>query len=568
MGRKVFISVLGTSFYEKCKYASTDFCSGEVRFIQEATLLQIGAQNWSNTDSAFILLTQNAKKTNWDCNLTERLKNYKAEIPEPYEGLESRIAKIKLPFEVVPLNIPDGKNEVEMWEIFNILFDKIKEGDELYFDLTHSFRYLPMLILVLGNYVKFLKNANVVHISYGNYEARNRETNVAPIIDLLPISALQDWTFASANYLENGNVNKLVKLCNQELKPFLKDESRRTEDVKTLSLFIRSLEKVIEERQTCRGVGIIKSNNLKTLKKTANQLPKTLFEPLNPVFNKIKESLSDFDEKENVMNGFAAAKWCYNFGLYQQSATILQENIVSYLCLRHNIKYDDEKRRELINKAFNITSNNLKEEKWKIDSSDKENLKLILSDELFQNRKLVDIFSNLTDLRNDINHSGMRSKKDPLNPQNIIKNINACLISIENILTEPEKSKKTKKKKSILINLSNHPSDSWESNQIQSANKFGDIIDIPFPEIDPEWDETQIEAFATEYLIKIKDLSEQKAVNSVVHLMGEYNFCFSLVSKLKAEGIDVLVSTSQRQSIINEDGTKTIKFSFVQFRKY
>jgi hypothetical protein len=38
MSRKVFISVLGTGFYDKCIYTTNDFQSTETRFIQQATI--------------------------------------------------------------------------------------------------------------------------------------------------------------------------------------------------------------------------------------------------------------------------------------------------------------------------------------------------------------------------------------------------------------------------------------------------------------------------------------------------------------------------------------------------
>lgn len=59
---------------------------------------------------------------------------------------------MNLPVEIRPVDIVDGKDEDEMWKIFNALFNELRDGDELYFDLTHSFRYIPMLVLVLGNY--------------------------------------------------------------------------------------------------------------------------------------------------------------------------------------------------------------------------------------------------------------------------------------------------------------------------------------------------------------------------------------------------------------------------------
>lgn len=52
--------------------------------------------------------------------------------------------------------IPEGRNEQEMWEIFQKVYGQMHEGDELYIDLTHAFRYLPMLVLVLSNYAKLI----------------------------------------------------------------------------------------------------------------------------------------------------------------------------------------------------------------------------------------------------------------------------------------------------------------------------------------------------------------------------------------------------------------------------
>lgn len=121
----------------------------------------------------------------------------------------------------------------------------------------------------------------------------------------------------------------------------------------------------------------------------------------------------------------------------------------------------------------------------------------------------------------------------------------------------------------MLINLSNHPSSSWSLLQSQTANLlFGDIVDIPFPEIDPEWDEIQIAEIAKRYLQIIADMAIPPDDTPVVHLMGEYSFCFNLVNLLKINGIQTVVSTSKRHSVMNKDGSKTISFNFVKFRSY
>jgi len=171
MARKVFISVLGANVYQECTYSWSGVALPPTRFIQKATLMMHKAQEWPEDSAAYILLTSEARTDNWEVADGKR-KNFKGETID-YVGLKDSLAVLNLPFEVKPVDIPRGDNEKEIWDIFEKTFDLIEEGDHLYFDLTHGFRYLPMLVLVLGNYAKFLKNAKVEAITYGNWEGRN-----------------------------------------------------------------------------------------------------------------------------------------------------------------------------------------------------------------------------------------------------------------------------------------------------------------------------------------------------------------------------------------------------------
>lgn len=433
MARKVFISVLGYSNYSECIYTKEKYKSPSVRFVQEATLDYLcKKEDWTENDVAYILLTKGAERKNW---FDDGHQDYTTKEIIHSEGLCSRLNRNRFPINVVPLNnLPDGNNEDEIWEIFERVHEVIEEGDELYFDLTHGFRYLPMLVMVLINYSKFLKNTTVKSITYGNYESRSKESNEAPIIDLLPLSSLQDWTFASGQFLESGNVNRLTSLCNQEIKPILKESAGKDMGASTLRDFVKYLSEVIEERQSCRGMNIIASTNLSKLKKISSVLESTIIPPLNPVLNEIKKSLQNFDDKENVRNAFAASAWCFQNNMLQQSATILQEFVISFFCSRHDIKIDDEDRRNLITSAFTIRFFDLKEEQWKNSGEDKTTIKQILSDDLFVSKELINLFNNLTEIRNDLNHSGMRSKRPPLKHKAIKDNIEKCISGFYRIL--------------------------------------------------------------------------------------------------------------------------------------
>ncbi len=113
----------------------------------------------------------------------------------------------------------------------------------------------------------------------------------------------------------------------------------------------------------------------------------------------------------------------------------------------------------------------------------------------------------------------------------------------------------------MFLNLSNHPTTSWSETQLAAAG--GKVIDLQFPQVAPDGDEEYIEQLAQEYYDKIVQMKDIKTV----HIMGEMNFTYSLVNKLKANGIKCVASTTKRETV-EENGVKISKFNFVRFREY
>lgn len=119
----------------------------------------------------------------------------------------------------------------------------------------------------------------------------------------------------------------------------------------------------------------------------------------------------------------------------------------------------------------------------------------------------------------------------------------------------------------MFINLSNHPSANWSAEQKDTAEKlYGEIIDLPFPVVDPAGDEEYIASLADDYCRIILDLSDGMPVT--VHLMGEMTLTFALIQRLLAEDIPCVASTTERVTNETPDGRKESFFKFIQFRKY
>lgn len=119
----------------------------------------------------------------------------------------------------------------------------------------------------------------------------------------------------------------------------------------------------------------------------------------------------------------------------------------------------------------------------------------------------------------------------------------------------------------MFINVSNHPSSKWKSEQYQAAEKWGEVIDIPFPAIPSLWDGEQVREIALEYLDRIKQLAPVHVNDTVIHVVGEPVFTYMLVTQLLAEGYEVVASTTDREVVFKGE-EKISVFKFVRFRPY
>lgn len=55
----------------------------------------------------------------------------------------------------------------------------------------------------------------------------------------------------------------------------------------------------------------------------------------------------------------------------------------------------------------------------------------------------------------------------------------------------------------VFINCSNHPSERWSREQKQAAEGYGEIVDLPFPEVDPSWDAGQVRSHPKTLMLHI-----------------------------------------------------------------
>lgn len=116
----------------------------------------------------------------------------------------------------------------------------------------------------------------------------------------------------------------------------------------------------------------------------------------------------------------------------------------------------------------------------------------------------------------------------------------------------------------MLLNLTNHPSSSWDAAQVAAAEaQFGGLQDLPFPAIAPTASLAQIEQLADDYAEKVLASACQ-----AVHLMGELTFTVALLKRLQSKNVLCVAATNHRKVVEGPNGQKTVSFRFIQFRPY
>lgn len=407
MSSTIFLSFLGTNNYMECIYLFNDSEQYQTRYTQIAII----RKHLSEFNEYLFFVTADARENNWDG-----------------EGcLKSELDKLKINQESIKrIDIPNGFKNGELLEIFNKLVSSIPENSKLVIDVTHSFRSLPLTLGSVLEYLKKVKNTEVVHIYYGAFEVLGNprdvvskpvDTRIAPVLDLTYLSAIQDWTSAIEHFLKFGNITKLKELSEKAIKPILRETQGNDDVAKELRFIVETLDKLLSAVYTCRSKLIFEELGEGKIEKLIQSIETIiaknyLLPQLNEPFKKIiKGKLTTVRTDNLFLAAINFVKWCIDFNWIQQGYTLLQENLCSYILDKYFEKdYNKKEERESLSSALKIINENIAEDCWR-GNKDLIRFYVDRKDEIIN---IAKIYHELTEYRNDLNHAGYRpnSKKE------------------------------------------------------------------------------------------------------------------------------------------------------------
>ncbi len=295
-----------------------------------------------------------------------------------------------------------GLNDAELWNNFSQylqISEHINHGDEIYLDITHSFRSLAMMSFQMVQFIEQVRRRDVKlrGIYYGMLEYSGKNGGVAPVVNISILAEIQEWTKAIGYLKYSGSASMLYELImgrNGDI------------DKKTAGTFLHMANCISVGNIVCiqETVKIIK-NRLDSLKESNNPIVAYISGDIEDFVNRL-----DYDNEPDF--SMALARWfgeCHNYGM---SYIVLADAVISKVCHVKGIDPD---------------SIDGQDEAKKIIKAFKKNEGL---------KQFAETYYTVNEIRNSIAHS--TGRKSLISD---IKNLNIYIDSIERGFKELDRQK-------------------------------------------------------------------------------------------------------------------------------
>ena len=332
-----------------------------------------------------------------------------------------------------PIPIPFGKDDRELWQIFNQVSGAVRPGEEVAFDITHGFRSLPLLGLLAAAFLRAGLGVSLRAVLYGAYVPGQERT---PMFDLTPMLSLLEWAAAADRFNRTGDARylaSLLKNARNSLAKATQGDPAQTEQIGRLGNLAGALEDISQSLRLIRpyqAMTAIAGLSERMEKAQPALQSAAIVRPFSMLLESVERtyrplSLSDpltttplpvvLDRQRAMIN------WYVEREQWVQAVALAREWVVSWAMLQLGLMpITGRVARQRAEDVLNAEANDFADAK-KTGTP----FTPIFLKRLPQVETVLSLWLNLTGIRNDILHAGMR--EDPGKPDVLIKQARDCI---------------------------------------------------------------------------------------------------------------------------------------------
>jgi len=292
-----------------------------------------------------------------------------------------------------PIILKYGLNEEEMWENFNHFMkitDILKDGDELYLDVTHSFRSIPLFMYLMMDFIQTLnyKKITLKGLYYGMFEA-SKELGYTPVVDLKSLFEISQWIRGVYDFVNYGNGYLIGQLMEQ-----------RDANYAGMSEKVGNISELI-------NINYLTDlhNQIKSLFADFMNYEQQLKGAIVYIFPLLKNFVSRFSKIEKASEfQLELSKWYFDNRRYGYGYICLVESVLTKLCEVYGLNLTKNSNRNKVKNLFSLDDQTNDLDEQYIHYKDKIK-------EISDFNDLAEKYSDINQIRNRIAHASYYQKR-------------------------------------------------------------------------------------------------------------------------------------------------------------
>ena len=419
------------TFLEDAEYRETSFVWGNKHHTSRFS--PIASVNFLKADHLLVFLTHQA--------FTNIYPDFARELPG---GVS-----------IQTVEIPPGATQEEHWRIAQLVNRSVDSGTDVAFDISHGPLCFPLVGLLTATFIRAARNLELHHILYAAFgldtspQARN-QANLSPaetpIFDLNEMLTWLEWFIAMERFNSTGDARKLSTLLQNERKRLartFREDADRLSEIGSLGKLAgvitglshslqmirpnQSLQYIADLPERISGVeGLFNSQSNSLIYSLLVERFESNFDPITS-----SQLLSRGDAAARVETERWLVNWYAERELWVEAITLAREWVMNWCIFQLGLaNFTDLQTRRRVESVLGAEAHDFLESRKR-----KLPFQSLFMREIPQLEVLLALWLDLTDVRNDINHAGMRQK--PGKPEELQTRIRACVRSINSLPVNP-----------------------------------------------------------------------------------------------------------------------------------
>lgn len=409
------LAFLGTGRYDKTEY----IWQGKSAI---ACYAMVASAQFCQTDKAIIFATKEAQQTH--------------EQP----------LRQDMPKQVVVdfVSVPKGEEESELWDIFTQVAEHVQPGEEIAFDVTHGLRSFPLIGLLAAAFLRAGLGVRLQRVFYGAFDVRDQSVtpNRTPMFDLTPMLTLLEWAVAADRFNRTGDSRYFASLLRQQQKNLASQaqEQPQRQQIGKIGVLASALTNISQSLALIRPhLAMQKIEQLPAQAEAALPIlaEAKAAQPFHLLLDATLKTYSPLglanplgDTLRNIKTQRELIIWYAEREHWVQAVSLAREWLVSWVMFylgmnTLTILSDRQRIEDVINSEA---------EEFLRAKKAKRAFQPVFLKTLPQIETMLGLWKALADVRNDIDHAGMR--ENPQEPQKLIDQIKKHIETIRQLPLE------------------------------------------------------------------------------------------------------------------------------------